>query len=53
MVFYQPFWRSESVAETEPKGLEGKKVDYFCFTTNKNNYATNLPFQCKDKCKHS
>jgi hypothetical protein len=40
-------------AETEPKGLEGKKVDYFCFITNKNNYATNQPFQCKDKCKNS
>ncbi len=34
---FQPFWLSEGSARRKPEGLEVKKVDYFCFTTNKNN----------------
>ena len=30
-----------------------KKVDYFCFTTNKNNYATSLSLQRQYEFKHS
>gem|GEM_PF-1838225 len=49
---FQPLRRSEGVAETEPQGLESRKVDYFCITTNINNHA-NLPFQCRDEYTYS
>jgi hypothetical protein len=34
----------EGVAEKETPEGEDKKVDYFCFTTNTNNYGTSLSF---------
>jgi hypothetical protein len=35
---------SATPSKKTPKGSD-KKVDYFYFTTNKNNYASNLSFQ--------
>jgi len=48
-----PFGTLDWLPIKSPEGVNDKKVDYFCFTKNKNNYATNLPFQCKNKFKYS